>query len=275
MTSPRRNLPDFESPPLTEVLISVQFDPLPGLQVPQIGLFWSKIRDRFPHTEQHAPVDPVNERFGPPAPPQIQVALSQLPPMLRTWFLNDDGSELIQIQADRFMHNWRKVEIQDAYPRYEYVRSQFVRGISEFCGFLEEEEIGSIRPTQCEVSYINHIEPNEIWKSHSRIGEVISAWNPSKLEEASPDIESVGIVMQQLIIDEGSKPVGRLHISAQPAYRTNSREPLIVLSLTARGAPAEPTIEGILEFADRGRDEIVRGFASVTTPTMHKYWRRT
>ena len=42
MDSPDRDLPDFEAPPLIEVAISVQFEPIPDLQTPQIGLLWSR-----------------------------------------------------------------------------------------------------------------------------------------------------------------------------------------------------------------------------------------
>jgi hypothetical protein len=50
--------------------------------------------------------------------------------------------------------------------------------------------------------------------------------------------------------------------------------PILVMNLTARGEPAEPTNEGVLSFVDRGREMIVRGFASITSPEMHKVWRR-
>ena len=275
MVSSKRNLPNFDAPPLTEVFISVQFDAIPNLQVPQIGLFWSSIRDRFPSTEQHPPLEPAKEKFGPPTPPKIQLSISQAPPLSRTWFLSESGSELIQVQADRFMHNWRKVEDEDSYPRYEHVREEFSKGMRDFCDFLQEESLGEFRPNQCEISYINHIETNHIWSTHSELGKVLALWNPTLDDDFLSEPESVRVATQHLLRGGDGDPIGRLHISAQPAFRGTNSERLLVLTLTARGAPLEPTSSGVLAFVDKGREAIVRGFVSVTTPDMHKYWRRT
>ena len=275
MADTQRDLPDFDAPPLAEVLISVQFDAITNLQVPQIGVFWSRIRDRFPTTEQHPPLESAIEKFGPPTPPKVQLSISQAPPLSRTWFLNEIGSELIQIQTDRFMHNWRKVEEGDSYPRYEHVRQQFSNGLRDFCDFLEEETLGEFRPNQCEISYINHIEINHIWSGHSELSNVLALWNPKCDDDFLSGLENVRVATQHLIVEGGSDPIGRLHISAQPAFRSTNNEPLLVLTLTARGAPVEPTSDDVLAFIDKGREAIVRGFASVTTPEMHKYWGRT
>jgi uncharacterized protein (TIGR04255 family) len=43
-------LPDFEHPPVTEVVIGLQFDALPGLSSAWIGELWSAFRDRYPIT---------------------------------------------------------------------------------------------------------------------------------------------------------------------------------------------------------------------------------
>ena len=52
-----QSLPDFDNPPLIEVALSVQFDPLEQLRTPQIGLLWAEFRDRFPVTQEHVPLD--------------------------------------------------------------------------------------------------------------------------------------------------------------------------------------------------------------------------
>lgn len=274
MTSSNLTLPDFENPPLTEVLLSVQFEPILNMQVPQIGLLWSRIRERFPNTEQHSPLEPAIETFGPPSPPKIQLSLSQSPPLSRTWFLNEAGTELIQIQNDRFMHNWRRVEDQETYPRYEYVRAQFSRGLEDFYDFLLKEELGELVPNQCEIGYINHIETNHIWSAHSELEKVLALWNPKFGDGGLPDMESVRIETQHSFKDGNDHPMGRLHISAQPAFTRSDNSPLLVLTLTARGAPSDQTSGGVLDFMDKGRERIVRGFASITTPEMHKIWRR-
>jgi len=274
MDSQKRDLPDFGDPPLTEVVLSVQFDPLPNLQAPQIGLLWSKFRKDFPKTKQHAPLDPIIEKFEPPSQSSARLEISNVPPTPRCWFLNEAGSELIQIQPDRFIHNWRKVNREDEYPRYEHVRRQFSDELTNFCEFLQDEGIGSFSPNQCEVSYINHIEPCDAWNTHGQLDQVFTVLRTQYSDEFLSEPENIRFAAQYIFKDDEEKPMGRLHIYVQPAFSAADNRPILVMNLTARGRPIEPDIEGILSFMDRGREMIVRGFASITTPEMHKIWRR-
>lgn len=59
------NLPSFKNPPLIEVALSVQFDPITKLQSVQIGLLWSsKYRDKYPRTEQHPNIASAFEQYN-------------------------------------------------------------------------------------------------------------------------------------------------------------------------------------------------------------------
>ena len=40
----KTRLPDFENPPVAEVVLSAQFEPLEHFQVPHIGLLWQEYR---------------------------------------------------------------------------------------------------------------------------------------------------------------------------------------------------------------------------------------
>ena len=74
-----RNLPDFAKPPLAEVALSVQFEPLEKMRTPQIGLLWNDFRQRFPDTEEHPPLDSVIERFGIPraSAPEVRMQMME------------------------------------------------------------------------------------------------------------------------------------------------------------------------------------------------------
>lgn len=96
-------LPVFEKPPLVEAALAVQFERLPTLRAPQLGYVWQAFRDRFPKTEEQPLLEPVFEQFGlpPGSRPGIRFEFSVLPSTPRLWFLNDSGTELVQIQQDR------------------------------------------------------------------------------------------------------------------------------------------------------------------------------
>ena len=63
------HLPDFESPPLDELVLGVQFSPLPGYSAVFAKDVWGLFRQQFPRVEEKPALDPVFETFGGTSPP--------------------------------------------------------------------------------------------------------------------------------------------------------------------------------------------------------------
>jgi len=124
----------FSNPPVVEVACSVLFKTLPSFRAAHVGLFWQGIREAFPRLEEAPPIPPILEG-APNLQPQVQFELAHIPPMRRSWLLNNDGSNLIQIQQDRFIFNWKKVGDADRYPSYSVVIKEFEKHLSEFQTF--------------------------------------------------------------------------------------------------------------------------------------------
>lgn len=268
-------LPDFNNPPVVEVALSVQFDPLPDLRTPQLGLLWQEFRDAFPVTQEHAPLEPITERFDLPrtrSDPRIDFRES--PPLPRCWFLNAAETELIQVQPDRFVHNWRKAGTGEAYPRYGHIRGAFEEELRRFDAFIARERLGKLAPNQCEITYVNHIVAGNVWRTHGELDKVLTVFHRSFSDPFLDSPEDAGLRLRFIIPDESGKPSGRLHVALDSGFRNSDASPLFVLKLTARGQPRDPTILGVLQWLDLGREWVVRGFASVTTPGMHKEWDR-
>ena len=269
-----RDLPDFTDPPVAEVVLSIQFEPIKELRSPVVGQLWAKFRDRFPRVEEHEPIAPSIETFGERARvPTVHVQVLDGFPSPRLFFLNEPGTELIQIQKDRFSHNWRKQGQGDAYPRYEHIRDGFRRELEVFERFLEEEKVGQLAPTQCEVHYVNQILPGPVWSDHGEVGRVLAMVSGHGSDDFLPQPEDVRVSVRYVIPGPEGAPLGRLHLVAEPGY-TPAGTSTIVLRLIARGRPAGSGVAGVLEFFDLGRQWIVRGFASATTPEMHRCWGR-
>jgi uncharacterized protein (TIGR04255 family) len=274
MSRTQSSLPDFAAPPVTEVALSVQFDPLTVLRTPHLGLLWQDFRDRFPKTEEHSPLPPVIEKFGLIGLAPIGVRFEATPPVPRCWFLNEAGTKLIQVQQDRFVHNWRKIGQGDEYPRYEQIRQTFETELGIFCQFLAREQLGELAPNQCEVTYVNQILSGRGWEKHGQLGEVVTMWTSHHSDEFLSEPEDVHLAVRYVIPDSTGNPLGRLLVNVEPAYRVSDGTPIFVLQLTARGKPDGEGVEGVLKFFDRGREWIVRGFASMTSPLIHKIWER-
>ena len=270
MTSRPADLPDFENPPVVEVVLSVQFEALSQMRAAHFGLFWAQIRGRYPRTEERPALDPVVERFPEPVRRRlgVQFPIFETPPLPRFWFLHQTENELLQVQSDRFIKNWRKTGEGDAYPRYESVKEWFEQDFKEFQEFASREKLGSIGVNQCEVTYVNHIVPGEGWASHEDMDKVFTLWKhprapfPGKAEDA--------VFHARFPIRDGSgHPVGRLHADVQAAMNNADGKPMFVFNLTARGLLGRS-----MEFFDLGREWIVRSFAEMTTREMHQVWKR-
>lgn len=279
MSEHKSDLPNFANPPVSEVVLSCQFSQLSALEAVHFGLFWSAIRSEYPIVETHSPIAPIIETFNekPSVRPEIRLEVAAIPAVPRVWYLSKDKTHLIQLQQDRIICNWRWVKEGDVYPRYELVRERFANAWEKLTAFIKDEGLGDIEPNQCEVSYLNQIRSGRGWANHSEVTNVLVPWAGLSHAEALADLEGVRVAMKfRMKADNttNTEALGRLHVDFQPAYSAPNGSPVFVLNLTARGAPLGQHLDGTLNFFDLGRKYIVKGFAELTTPTMHNEWGR-
>ena len=265
-------LPRFAEPPVVEVAISVQFETLAGLQLVDFGLFWDRIRTRYPRTQQHPPIPPVVELFG----GQTQRLQFRVEPAFtpgRCWYLSSDGHRLLQLQPDRFILNWQKQDSGTPYPSYDTLRDEFRHELESFLAFAAERQLGAFEPTQCELIYVNHLVAGQEWATVSDLPDVLRPWTGTARGMSLPDVEDVRLAWQYRFGGEG-RPLGRLHVQLHSAVRTVDARQVFALQLTARGAPGEGGVDGVLAFTDKAHEWVVNGFADITTDRMHQRWGR-
>jgi len=269
----RSNLPEYAKPPVVEVAISVQFEELAGFRPVHFGLYWELIRDRYPVTEHHPPLASVVELFGTRGSQAGSLSIESQFPVGRCWYLSSDGLRLVQLQPDRFVLNWRKLDTDIDYPRYERLREIFQSELESFLEFATRNELGGFEPTQCELTYVNHLVSALGGGEHGELSKVLSVWSGKTTETYLPKVEDARLAWQYRF-EENSSPIGRLHVQVKSAMRTRDRTPLLVWELTGRGAPLGLGVEGVLSFTDRSHEWIVRGFTALTTDHMHRIWER-
>ena len=219
------HLPGFDDPPFVETVLSVQFEPLPLVQTAHLGLLWSEYRALFPKTEERLALDPVIEQF--PESPVARVGLRfqalENPPVPRIWFTNDCGSEMIYVQNDRFIKNWRKEGEGDQYPHHdETIRPNFDRDYALFLAFLQKNQLGTPCVNQCEVcevTYVNHILAGKGWERYDDVEKIFTFWRSPDAIPPGP-AEDLRLHARFVIPGRDEKPVGRLHVDVQPAVRT-------------------------------------------------------
>jgi uncharacterized protein (TIGR04255 family) len=262
-------LPSFRKPPLVEVAIGTTFSSGHPVLAHHLSLYWHSVASRFPHVQQQEPIVAQVERFGEkvrPSPRQLKLHLKTGATTPRLWLLNSDDSELVQIQSDMFLRNWRRYQSPDIeYPRFEeHLRPAFLSDYRTFEQFLDHKGVGPLKVDQLEVTYINHIAPPD--EDRTELSEIIKLWNPTR--DVIGELETFDVAFsKKLYSDDVSTPVGRLHV----AMRTDwiEERPMLVLSLTVRGY-----MEHTEAFLDLAHREIVVGFTGMTTDAMHKLWER-
>lgn len=265
--------PRFDRPPIHEVAISAQFRSLPKLTTAHVGSIWARaFRDRFPTVEERDPIAHVVERFGPEVArtPRIKL-VTPIGTTLRTWFVSESGRELVQVQADRFVRNWRRTGDQGEYPRFEAVCAAFEGDLEVFEHMVEEEGVGPLVFDQCELTYVDHAFSGDGFAGPQELQHVVRTWSWPPVA-AGVEPERATLRSSYILREDGGEPWGRVHVAATPRQRPEDQRTFIALEFTARGAPREDGREGVLSFVRRAHDVLFDLFISTTTERMHTTW---
>jgi uncharacterized protein (TIGR04255 family) len=265
-----QSLPSFENPPVIEVVCGVLFKPVEGLLAPHLGLLWAKYKSEYPNCREVAPLTPVIERFEGQA--EMKFLFADVPPLPRIWFIRNGDNGIIQVQRDRFLHNWKKMRPEEEYPRYHKVIKMFEDRFIKFQSFLSENGLGVIDPLQYEMTYVNHIYQGDGWTKMDEIGNVF------------PDFCFRGNQRRFLPEPEGlswrttfilPNKAGRLHVTIRNGFSKEKNTQILMIELTVRGIGNDKSIDGMLPWFDLAREWIVRGFTDLTSKQVQeKVWRR-
>ena len=243
-----------------------------------LGKFAASLADEGLSVQETRPAVEVHpERFDPtemPVVASLDVLLGSGPPPVCHMMRNVAGDEMVQVQTDWIAVSWRKASADAEYPRWPSRWNTFERRarLAQTCFGGSDFRFGVV-----EVTYLNHIELAEATALHSRPARVLSflaagdEFTDGFLGPAERCHAGLDFRISQA---EGDQPAGRLSVSANPAWHEKGMRPLLVLTLTARGNPRSPSLEGVREFAHLAREWIVRAFADLTTPEMHARWER-
>ncbi len=254
--------PHFDRPPLIEVVCGVQFEGLESWGTPHYGRFWSRIESEYPDFEEHPPLAQV--RLPPSVPTDIHP--SPVPPLRRVFFIQPPGNFLIQVQQNRFLHNWRKVKDDDEYPRYGAAYDRFQRSWGEFQEFLKEAKLPTPRPDVFELTYINHITAEGACFPRD-------VWNFLGFYERSPEVttamEATGMMMH--FAWRLSEDRGVLTMDVKHGRRITDGKEVLQMELTARGKGPDGT-ENMEVWFNVAHEAIVSTFERLTTEQAHRLW---
>jgi uncharacterized protein (TIGR04255 family) len=263
-----RNLtshPGFMSPPIVELVLSVGFQPLP-LNVSQIGDLARIFGDRFPAIEQKPSYAMPIEVFGPASQlPTVSLQLFDGISLPRVWLIDARGTDLVQIQSDWFARNWRRVTAAESYPRYPVVSDAFADDLERFRSYLEAEGM-LLQPTQCEITYIDHIDlPRD-----GGLASVVAKLEEDREFDLRPEAQAIST---DYPLEINGEAIGRLHVTANTAERRDDGRSIAVLNFTARGIPLGDGIPGVIAFQDLGREWAWKAFTRLVREDLQQAWK--
>ncbi len=219
-------------PPLVELVLGVQFNPVLSLQVGQLASFWKTLGDSWPDLSLASPLEQQFELFGSPKPwgsagSKLRFSLR---PEWRVQIRNRARTRMVQMQNGRFHYNWMRGASEE-YPRFAGILPEFQEVWTRFRGFLAQAGLPELEPNQWEVTYVNHIPRGGLWESGRD-------W-PRVLPGLFSRPELTGLTCEGAVgqwhfeIDE---QMGRLHVEVEHGIEEAApHQELIVLKLTARG----------------------------------------
>lgn len=268
-------LPKFRLPPLVEVAHGMQFDRLP-MSIVHPGLFFAFLRDKYPKTQTMPPLPPTRESFRTTGVGMQQIAfMPQFFDVPRAWFISADDTMLVQLQADRLVLNWRRAPSQAEYPHFETVSEEFFRICHLLEQFVADSNLGSVRPNQCDLTYINQIRDDAVADDPMQAARFVRLWGNSCGDEWDTSRpEDIGLhVRYRLPQGRDERPTARLVASLTTIAPVGTSRAL-QFEVSVRGSPDEQTSMGVKRFHQMAHENIVNFFAGATTPEAHRIWER-
>lgn len=265
-------LPDYNAPPVTEVVVGIQFDALTGLRAAHLGVIWEAFRTDFPELEEHPPLPPTFETFGQnPAFVSmlpIQIIGSEIP---RVFFINERRTLLLQVQRDRFIHNWRKLKAEDIYPHFEQMLETLEENYAKFRRALSSVGLPEPHPNQCELTYVNQIDAMRDGQAFQPFGDIFPEVARALDLPRVGAPEDARFMARYALRSPSGEPYGRIIVSVEPARRSDGKL-ILQLTFTARGRPLIEGDGGVIDFLTTSRVQLVQAFRALMGDEVQRKW---
>ncbi len=265
------DLPDFESPPLDEVVIAAYFNHIEALTLNHQILFWQRNQDTYAKFSVQPAIMVIEEDISQPPGPSpipatsIQRLLSGTAP--RLWLESENESFLLQLQSNMFSSNWRLRT--DPYPHFETLLDRFAGAFVDYRSFLAELQVDPGPVTMIDVTYVNWM-PSTPMQDVARMAE--ASQTTGRNSDPWPAAQGHTLLYQ---LRRDGEAVGRLNVDVQSAKRPDgdSWTDGTQMTLVARVLPVQD-MEGMKAQFAFCRDAIVQAFADLTTEGARRQWRQ-
>ena len=196
MASRPGDLPGYGQPPVVEVALAIQFKSAIGFRSFDLGKVAACWSDTLPEVSERPPLGPMAVEFAGPA---VAFKVSEETETPRLWLMNEPGSQLLQLQQDRLVVNWRRLPSDIPYPPLRVHPRVPGRGMEPADGCSSRPravpDLGRTvpEPSICEVQYVNHLDKRSGWRSVGDTPAVVAPWDGSMSDGFLPPAREAGL----------------------------------------------------------------------------------
>jgi len=176
----------------------------------------------------------------------------------------DPDCGALDVTPERLSVSWTR-QPHDGFASYDDIWPVFADDLEKFETFVRAQGLGHVPVAACELTYVNPISPGEDWQRRGVLERLLMQWariDPTETLLPTPDEVESGT--RYRIPGQDGAAVGRLFVTVHSVW-LETPEPMILVTLSARGRPVGEGTEGAKMFFDTGFEWIVRGFAAVTS----------
>jgi uncharacterized protein (TIGR04255 family) len=265
----------FDKAPVGEVICDLQLEKMQwGLL--EIGRYYEHIKGRYPEATTKPELPPLDAEM---AGGNIRVEMLQTPPVPRAWFIEPGKNCLLQVQSDRFILNWRKLNDESEYPHFlsengKGVWQRFVREWEIFREFCQDHAgVGRPTPVMCELAYVNHLARGVDWQNAGDLGRLLKPFESASGFRFRPGLASEPNAIQLNMVFELPEDRGRLLLKTYQGKRVSDDKEMIFVELRARGRlPAQASDSDVATWFSTAHKCIVLGFVDMATENGREHW---
>ena len=246
------------APPVIEVALAIEFVPIQELGPVGLARLASEWASDYPIMREVPALPPstLNPGMG-----TFQFMTGPSPS--RIWLLTPAGNDLLQIQNDRLIINWRRLDSELVYPGHQDLLTKMRTRWREFIERLSEVGLPSPSPTIAEWTYVNHLDREIL----ARRG--LSFFNDN-LEELPGQSNSFAFEITRDLTNEERS--GFLAVTGASSASSAAAEPVFSLTITTKLSLQAADLMGAVDILSQAHDVSRVGFDKITSAAARTEW---
>lgn len=238
--------------PLNEVAFGVRFV-APDFDIVQFGQYFEVVKQHFSQRQMVAAIA-SSQYIGFGAP------IIQVPSLPRLWLTRE--SRLLQLQVDRFVYNWRRVDdSSEKYPGFDTIFAEFRERWTEFLGFSDAAFSIPIKLAELSLTYVNQIHDDG-----AVAGRQMFAFRQSDFGMPEPEL---WVSQLRFAFPESNK---KITVGARPAIHLATQSNVTQLDMTVESIVPPNDLEDVLAWYSEAHDLVHRTFKTLIGPEWLTKW---